>query len=79
MKFNCDLEKGDVIIFTYTNYKGRTLVRKAIIEGFFFGANEYHPEYQVFIKGYDLDKMSERTYAVKDIEEVKVVRKISKM
>lgn len=63
---------GDMIDFTYTNWKGETSPRKAIVEEFIYGSNEWHKEPQFLIKGFDLDKESMRTFAAKDILDLKV-------
>jgi len=53
--------------FTYTNWKGETKQRKAVLTTLFWGSNEWHTEPQLLVYGYDLDKKAPRTYAVKDI------------
>lgn len=68
-----DIREGDFISFMYTNWKGVTSKRKAIVKGFFFGATEFHPEYQFFIKGFDLDKETVRDFAVGDISAIEVI------
>jgi len=57
--------------FTYTNWKGKTGQRRAIFSALWFGTTEYHPEAQLLLHGYDLDKQAPRTYAVKDIVDLK--------
>jgi len=57
--------------FTYTNWKGETKQRKAVFTTLFWGSNEWHKEPQFLIYGYDLDKRASRTYAVKDISDLK--------
>jgi hypothetical protein len=69
----CTVREYDLIVFGYTNWKGEMSVRKAIVKEFFFGKTEYHPEYQMMIRAFDLDKLTERTFAVKDMKEVEVV------
>jgi hypothetical protein len=69
----CTVREGDLITFGYTNWKGVMAVRKAIVKEFFFGKTEFHTEYQMMIRAFDLDKLEERTFAVKDMKEVEVV------
>jgi hypothetical protein len=69
-----EVKEGDLINFMYTNWKGVLSKRQAIIKGFLFGANDYHPEYQFFIIGFDLDKLEYRHFAVKDISAIKVIK-----
>lgn len=67
------LEAGDLthqISFTYTNWKGVTKKRRAVINRLFWGNNEFHPVPQLLVDGYDLDKTALRTYALKDITDV---------
>lgn len=52
----------------YTNYKGERAARHVIPMGLEYGHNQWHPEPQWFLRVFDLDKMAERTYAIKDIE-----------
>lgn len=57
------------VTFTYKNHKGVTgirLVRPIMIA---FGANEFHPEPQWLLHGWDLNKQAERTFAIKDIKD----------
>jgi len=60
--------------FTYTNWKGETKTRKAQFFRLAFGATEYHPEPQFLIHGLDLDKNKTRTYALRDIHDIKLLR-----
>jgi hypothetical protein len=64
---------GVEVQFTYVNWKGKTSVRKAVFSLLQFGKNEYHPEPQLLLYGYDLDKKAPRTYAVKDITNLKLL------
>ena len=57
--------------FTYTNWKGETKQRRAVLTCLWWGSNEWHKEPQLLVYGYDLDKKAPRTYAVKDISELK--------
>ncbi|MCX7610253.1 MAG: hypothetical protein N2043_01525 [Ignavibacterium sp.] len=70
-----DVKVGNVIYFTYTNWRGETSKRKAIVQEFVFGSNQWHKEPQFMIKGFDLDKASVRMFATKDISELKVIER----
>ena len=61
------------VVFTYTNWKGNTSNRRAIMRKLFFGATAYHEEPQWLIEGYDMDKEAVRTYALKDITAARAV------
>lgn len=69
---NITVSKGSFIVFTYTNWKGETSVRKAIVSDFSFGSNEYHKEPQFMILAFDVEKSAYRTFATKDIKDIKV-------
>lgn len=68
-----NIRQADIIEFDYTNWKGIKGKRKAVYSHLVFGSNEFHTEPQFLIVGFDLKKMSLRTYAVKDIENIKVL------
>lgn len=70
--FNFEIMVGDEITFDYTNWKGKKSSRSAIVEGFYFGNTEYHTDKQWLLKGYDLDKESERVYSMSDMSNVKL-------
>lgn len=59
--------------FTYTNWKGETRKRQAILMEFFIGANEWHKEPQWLVKAIDLEKKNFRTFALKDMTDVKTI------
>jgi hypothetical protein len=61
------------VSFTYTNWKGKISQRKAVMTRIIFGCNEWHPEPQFLIEGYDIDKGAGRTYALKDISDLKAL------
>jgi hypothetical protein len=67
------LKEGCFISFTYTNWRGETGERKAIVKEFVYGSNEYHKEPQFMIIGIDFDKHGERSFAAKDMSNVKVI------
>ena len=61
------------IEFTYTNWKGETKERRAVLSSLWWGSNEWHPEPQLLAHGYDLDKKAQRTYAIKDMSNVRLI------
>ena len=63
------------IEFTYTNWKGETATRRAIFSLLQWGSNEWHPEPQLLVCGYDLDKKAPRTYALKDMSDFKMIER----
>ncbi len=60
-----------LVSFTYTNWKGVVATRKAYILSVFWGHNEWHTTPQWLVKGVDMDKQAVRSYALKDITDVK--------
>jgi hypothetical protein len=71
--FQLEINPGDIIEFTYTNYKGKVGQRKAQVLRFYYAANEYHPEPQFILAAIDLDKGEPRGFAVKDISNLNVL------
>lgn len=61
------------VSFSYKNYKGKFSRRRAILIGVFWGSNQWHSEPQWLVKGEDLDKKAVRTYALKDIRDVRLL------
>ena len=61
----------DKIEFDYVNWKGNRSKRRAEVNEYYFGSNEYHPEPQWLLEAYDLDKKAMRMFALKDMSNVK--------
>lgn len=61
-------EEHKAIKFTYTNYRGETSIRNAIVLGTYWGNTEWHPEYGMLMRAYDLDKFEIRDFALKDCD-----------
>ena len=59
--------KEKVVTMVYTNYKGKTSVRKILPKEIFYGHTEWHPEDQWLLTAYDVVKEADRTFAMKDI------------
>lgn len=57
--------------FDYVNWKGNKGHRQIETQKIYFGATEYHPEEQWLLVGLDLNKGQERTFAMKDMSNVK--------
>ena len=53
----------------YKNYRGEVSVRTIIPKNIFFGKTDYHKEEQWLLKVWDVEKNSERVYALKDVLE----------
>lgn len=70
-----NINKDDVISFNYTNWQGKKSRRTAIYIGVAYGTNEYHKREKLIIRGFDLDKMAERTYTAKDVTDMTVIPK----
>ena len=63
-------EDAEFITFTYTNWKGKKAQRKALMKSLYWGSNEWHPQEQWLVRGFDLDKQAMRTYALKDMSKL---------
>ena len=53
--------------FTYRNHRGEVAKRQVWPMHLHFGATKWHPEPQWLLRGFDLDKMAERDFAMGDI------------
>lgn len=62
---------GMLIEFTYANHRGITALRKAVVVEFAFGATEWHPEAQMLMNGFDIEKKEQRSFAIKDMTTVR--------
>lgn len=55
-------EKGNVIEFKYTNWKGETRPRRAFVYGVEWGSNEWHKEEQWLLHALDEAKGESRYF-----------------
>lgn len=65
---------GSTIVFTYTNWQGKTSNRRVKVKKFVFGSTEYHPQPQMLMVAHDLDKDTERTFAIAEITNLSIPR-----
>ena len=56
-----------IVQFGYTNWKGKTGIRRAKVIGFRYGTSSWHKEPGWLLHGFDLDRGEEREFAVKDM------------
>lgn len=63
--------EGATISFDYVNYKGVASRRRATIKRVVWGANDWHPTPQLLLEAWDEDKQADRTFAARDIANVK--------
>lgn len=61
-----DLRKAVGIV--YTNYRGETARRKIIPQRLWFGATKWHPDEQWLLDAIDVEKKSQRSFALRDIK-----------
>ncbi|WP_182422048.1 hypothetical protein [Aureimonas sp. ME7] len=56
--------------FTYKNHRGETAERRVALDGirFHHGSTQYHPEPQVLMTAFDLDRQALRDFAWRDIQ-----------
>ena len=68
------IQKGDIVAFIYTNWKGQIDTRMAIVQSFKYGTNEFYSneDQQFFMYAYDLDKSSERSFTLSNIKNLTV-------
>lgn len=60
-------EPGVTLTIRYTNHRGETSVRNVIPQRLWFGVNRWHPELQWLLDAHDVDKDSDRTFALASI------------
>jgi hypothetical protein len=68
-----EIKNGMTIAFHYENWQGVSAERTCEVIGLFYGQNEWHKENQFMLKGLDLEKNQERTYAIRDMSDVKIL------
>lgn len=56
------------VVIEYTNYKGVFGKRKIVPQKIYFGSNEWHTEDQWLLDAFDVEKDTNRTFALKDIK-----------
>lgn len=64
------VEKGSIVAFFYTNWKGVTESRMAIVLDFKYGTNEFYSNdtTQFFMYAFCLDRKSERSFTIANIK-----------
>ena len=56
--------------FTYTNWKGETATRTAVLRGMRWGSTEWHSEPQWLLNAFDADNQDFREFAMRDMKDV---------
>lgn len=60
-------EPSDHLHFTYRNYKGEVSERRVVPYRVYYGATGHHTEPQWLLRGFDIEKLAIRTYALSDV------------
>ena len=63
------MEFNKQVKILYTNWKGETSYRNIIPESIEFKSTEWHKEEQWILNAFDVDKQTQRGFAIKDIKE----------
>jgi predicted DNA-binding transcriptional regulator YafY len=58
---------GQVVRFRYRNWKGVVSERTARVTTLVYGTTEWHPQPQWLMQAFDMEKKSERTFALHDM------------
>lgn len=66
---------GDRIVFSYTNWKGTYSKRCVIVKAISFGSVPYHPGQQWILTAFDSDKREDRYFAMKDMFHIQKITK----
>lgn len=64
-------QKDKEVTFQYTNWKGVTRERSAILYRLYWGSNEWHKEPQWLVDGFDTEEKVNRTFAQKDMRDIR--------
>lgn len=62
------MNEKQVVTILYTNYKGKTALRRIIPKSIMYAHNEWHTEDQWLMLAFDVEKNADRTFALKDIK-----------
>lgn len=62
------------VSLNYTNYRGETSLRTIIPKSIRCGTSEWHPEAQLLLTAFDVDKQAEREFAMKDFAGEKLMK-----
>ena len=62
------MDNEKIVTIVYTNYKGKTAVRKILPKEIFYGHTDWHPEDQWLLTAFDIQKAADRSFAMKDIK-----------
>lgn len=65
------IKSTKIIEFDYVNYKGEASLRKVLPQQLEYGTTPYHKEPQFLLRAFDLVKEVERTFAIKDMSNVR--------
>lgn len=68
------IEKGDILNFSYVNYKDEKSYRKVVVDNIYLGSNKWHPEPQFLLMALDVDKNAMRAFAMKDMSEIIIMK-----
>ena len=67
MRLPIVFDKDQIVEFKYINYKGEYSHRRVKIIAIEFTSTPYHQRSQFLLRGIDLDKEAERSFAMSDI------------
>jgi predicted DNA-binding transcriptional regulator YafY len=65
---NAGLDLRKAVGIVYTNYRGETARRRIIPQRLWFGATKWHPDEQWLLDAIDVEKKSQRSFALRDIQ-----------
>ncbi|MGW6061923.1 hypothetical protein [Streptomyces sp. NPDC055189] len=60
--------RSKTVRILYVNYRGEKAWRRIQPVKIWYGATDWHPEYQWLMDALDLEKKAERSFALKDIQ-----------
>lgn len=62
------MNENRIVTILYTNYKGKTALRRVIPKSIMYSHNEWHTKDQWLMLAFDVEKNAERTFALKDVK-----------
>lgn len=66
---------GNLLTFSYKNHRDETSTRNVQFIGLDYGSNEWYPEDQWFLRGWDYDKKAFRSFALSRIDPRNIVQR----
>lgn len=77
MNVALSLDLPIVLTGPYTNWRGETKVRRIRPSSVWSGVSEFHPDSDLFLTGFDLDRQAVRHFSIEDFDLVALKAEIA--